>query len=149
MDIDLVMSDESVIPLREINVNEYYLGVNSVEPRIIAFAPAKDAQYPRIIAVSSGQGKLLRVSLELVESCMDTTSSNVPLAVADAQVSVNILNQKKDILIEPKSDDGLNSIAVQDDQSYFGKPVTATDKYNSKHRFGSQRTNSSHVRKSF
>ena len=46
-----------------------------------------------MIAVSSGQGKLLRVSLELVDSCMDTSSSDVPLAVADADVFVKIQNQ--------------------------------------------------------
>jgi hypothetical protein len=50
-------------------------------------------RYPRVIAVSSGQGKLLRVSLELVDSCMETSSSDVPLAVADADVFVKIQNQ--------------------------------------------------------
>jgi hypothetical protein len=90
-----------------------------------------------VIAVSSGQGKLLRVSLELVDSCMETASSDVPLAVADADVFVKIQNQKSDPIIndwdskkvDKNVDNNLSNIALQDDQSYYGKPVMSNGRY--------------------
>jgi len=90
-----------------------------------------------VIAVSSGQGKLLRVSLELVDSCMETASSDVPLAVADADVFVKIQNQKSDPIIndwdskkvDKNLDNNLSNIALQDDQSYYGKPVMSNGRY--------------------
>lgn len=90
-----------------------------------------------MIAVSSGQGKLLRVSLELVDSCMETASSDVPLAVADADVFVKIQNQKSDPIIndwdskkvDKNLDNNLSNIALQDDQSYYGKPVMSNGRY--------------------
>ena len=92
-----------------------------------------------MIAVSSGSGKLLRVSLELIDACMETSSSDVPLAVADADVVVKIQNQKTDV----KNDfvdksvtvvvdtNNLSNIALQDDQSYHGSPVVSNGKFES------------------
>ena len=87
-----------------------------------------------MIAVSSGQGKLLRVSLELVDACMETASSDVPLAVADADVVVKIQNQKvvdvkNDFIDKSVDKNNLSNIALQDDQSYFGKPVVSNGKF--------------------
>ena len=94
-------------------------------------------RYPRVIAVSSGQGKLLRVSLELVDSCIQTSSSDVPLAVADADVFVKIQTQKSDPIndfdskMTDKNNDNMSNIALQDDQSYIGKPVVSNGRLDS------------------
>lgn len=139
LDIDLHLSDDTVTPLREVNPRDYYLAVKSLEPRIIALAPSRDARYPRVIAVGSGRGKLLRVSLELVDECMQPKSSNVALAVQLADVMVALRN-KKASAIEPTVDDWkmskgrtertssvdmgdlgdiLSNIALRDDHSYY------------------------------
>ncbi|CAB4057888.1 TMEM132 [Lepeophtheirus salmonis] len=65
VDVSLLFSDETVVPLSDIDINQYHLTVKSLDPRTVAFAPLKGGKYPRIIAVGSGRGKLLRVSVEL------------------------------------------------------------------------------------
>ena len=91
-----------------------------------------------MIAVSSGHGKLLRVSLELIDACMETSSSDVPLAVADADVVVKIQNQKTDVktdfvekTVAVVDTNNLSNIALQDDQSYHGSPVVSNGKFES------------------
>jgi hypothetical protein len=44
LDIELLLSDDTTIPLREVSPSEYYLGVKSLEPKIIAFAPSQEAR---------------------------------------------------------------------------------------------------------
>ena len=50
------------------------------------------------IAVGSGQGQLLRTSLELVDACIPTQSSNLALAIQLADVDVKIHSKKKPTL---------------------------------------------------
>ena len=44
LDIELVMTDDTSMALRDVSPAEYYLGVKSLEPRVIAFAPSQEAR---------------------------------------------------------------------------------------------------------
>lgn len=69
LDIDVEFSDGTRTPLREIAVSDYYLQVESTDPEVVAFAPMVASHHPRVIAVGEGRGDLLRVSLQLADSC--------------------------------------------------------------------------------
>ena len=73
------MSDDTNLPLRDVAPEDYYLAIKSLDSGVIALAPSRDARFPRVIAVGSGQGQLLRTSLELVDACIPTQSSNLGL----------------------------------------------------------------------
>lgn len=88
------MSDDSTLPLRQVDPEDYYLAIKSLDTNVIALAPSRDARFPRVIAVGNGQGQLLRTSLELIDACMPTKSSNLPLAVEVANVQVHLKNTK-------------------------------------------------------
>ena len=47
-----------------------------------------------MIAVGSGSGQLISVSLELVDECMPTKSSNMALALQVADVTVSLKEKK-------------------------------------------------------
>jgi hypothetical protein len=132
------MSDDTTQPLRDVDPEDYYLAIKSLEPDVIALAPSRDARYPRVIAVGSGQGQLLRVSLELIDECMQTKSSNVALAVQLAEVDVQLRNKKDSddqtasnnnnvwppMTEKTNADDVaigniLSNIALRDDHSYY------------------------------
>ena len=98
MDIELLMSDDTRLPLRDVAPEDYYLAIKSLDSEVIALAPSRDARFPRVIAVGSGQGQLLRTSLELVDACIPTQSSNLALAIQLADVDVKIHSKKKPTL---------------------------------------------------
>jgi len=62
-------SDGTRTPLREIAVTDYHLLVESLDQDVVAFAPMVASHHPRVIAIGEGRGDLLRVSLQLDESC--------------------------------------------------------------------------------
>ena len=66
MDIELQMSDDTILPLRDVDPEDYYLAIKSLDSRVIALAPSRDARFPRVVAVGNGRGQLLRTSLELI-----------------------------------------------------------------------------------
>lgn len=120
------LSDDTKLPLREVDPEDYYLAIKSLDPDVIALAPSRDARYPRVIAVGSGRGQLLRASLELVDNCMAPKSSNLALAVQLADVNVVLQNKKQSnflLHMTEKSDDVgniLSNIALRDaDHSYY------------------------------
>ena len=94
LDIELEMSDDTRLPLREVDPEDYYLAIKSLDSSVIALAPSRDARFPRVIAVGNGQGQLLRTSLELIDNCMETKSSNLALAIQLAPVNVQFKNSK-------------------------------------------------------
>lgn len=69
LDIDVEFSDGTRTPLREIAVSDYHLLVESTDPEVVAFAPMVASHHPRVIAVGEGRGDLLRVNLQLADSC--------------------------------------------------------------------------------
>ncbi|XP_039309344.1 transmembrane protein 132E isoform X2 [Solenopsis invicta] len=69
LDIDVEFSDSTHTPLREITVSDYHLLVESLDPEVVAFAPMVASHHPRVIAVGEGRGDLLRVTLQLADSC--------------------------------------------------------------------------------
>ena len=88
------MSDDTTLPLRDVDPEDYYLAIKSLDTGIIALAPSRDARFPRVVAVGNGKGRFLRTSLELVDDCMPTKSSNLALAVQLANVNVQLKNKK-------------------------------------------------------
>ena len=126
MDIELLMSDDTKLPLRDVAPEDYYLAIKSLDSKVIALAPSRDARFPRVIAVGSGQGQLLRTSLELVDACIPTESSNLALAIQLADVDVKIHSKKPTssdskwpAITENKSSNDigiiLSNIALRDD----------------------------------
>ena len=97
LDIELEMSDDTKLPLREVDPEDYYLAIKSLDSSVIALAPSRDARFPRVIAVGNGQGQLLRTSLELIDNCMETKSSNLALAIQLAPVNVQFKNSKNEV----------------------------------------------------
>ena len=91
MDIAMVMSDGTITPLKDMNPTDYHLTVKSLDPSVIAFAPTEGAEHPRVIAVGTGQGKLLRVSLEPASHCQ----SGIPIALQDVFVMVKFKDGKE------------------------------------------------------
>lgn len=93
LDITLTFSDDTTANLMDIDPNDYYLSVKSLDSNILALAPRKTAEAPRVIAIGSGSGQLLRISLELADSCMKQNSA-LPLADASVHVTVEVESKK-------------------------------------------------------
>lgn len=47
-------SDGSRTALRDVEVSDYYLVVESLDPEVVAFAPMLASKHPRVIAVGEG-----------------------------------------------------------------------------------------------
>lgn len=69
LDIDLWFSDDTRTPLRSVAMSDYTLRVESTNPDVVAFAPMAASPHPRVIAVGSGKGQLLRVSFGPPDAC--------------------------------------------------------------------------------
>lgn len=69
LDIDLWFSDDTRTPLRSVAMSDYALRVESTNPDVVAFAPMAASPHPRVIAVGSGKGPLLRVSFGPPDVC--------------------------------------------------------------------------------
>lgn len=69
LDIDLWFSDDTRTPLRSVAMSDYALRVESTNPEVVAFAPMAASPHPRVIAVGSGKGRLLRVSFGPPDAC--------------------------------------------------------------------------------
>lgn len=69
LDIDLWFSDDTRTPLRSVAMSDYALRVESTNPDVVAFAPMAASPHPRVIAVGSGKGRLLRVSFGPPDTC--------------------------------------------------------------------------------
>lgn len=54
LDIDMEFSDGSRTALRDVEVSDYYLVVESLDPEVVAFAPMLASKHPRVIAVGEG-----------------------------------------------------------------------------------------------
>lgn len=113
MDITLQMSDDTTLALRDVDPEDYYLAIKSLDSNVIALAPSRDARFPRVIAVGNGQGQLLRTSLELIDNCMQSKSSNLALAVQLADVNVQLKNSKVDL--DYNMGNILSNIALRDE----------------------------------
>jgi transmembrane protein 132 len=87
LDITVVFSDGTATPLRNIDPEQYYLTVDTLNSHVIAFAPVAGSKDPRVIAVGKGDGQLLQVSLELADDCHE--KHDEPLATATAYVHVD------------------------------------------------------------
>ena len=63
LDIGLEFTDGSETNLRDVDPGDFYLGVKSLDPSAIAFAPASVGTRrwnPRVVALGEGRGKMLR-----------------------------------------------------------------------------------------
>jgi len=100
LDITLMFSDGSSTPLRDIDSDQYYLTVDTLDSRVIAFAPILGSKDTRVIAVGKGRGELLKVSLELADDCHDKNDD--PLATANVYVEVDF--EVSDLLPQAKDD---------------------------------------------
>ncbi|KAE9544271.1 hypothetical protein AGLY_001450 [Aphis glycines] len=69
LDIDLWFTDDTRTPLRSVAMSDYALRVESTNPDVVAFAPMAASPHPRVIAVGSGKGQLLRVSFGPPDVC--------------------------------------------------------------------------------
>lgn len=69
LDVDLWFSDGTRTPLRSVAMSDYALRVESANPDVVAFAPMAASPHPRVIAVGSGKGRLLRVSFGPPDAC--------------------------------------------------------------------------------
>ena len=86
LDISLEFSDGATVQLRDVDPAQYYLTVDTLDTRVIAFAPAAGSRDTRVVAVGRGEGELLTVSLELADDCHDKNEE--PLATGTAFVRV-------------------------------------------------------------
>ncbi|TRY70776.1 hypothetical protein TCAL_10024 [Tigriopus californicus] len=137
LDIELTFSDNTVLNLKDVDPGNYYLNVKSLDQKVIAFAPTHGSRHPRVIAIGSGQGELLRVFLELADSCIQ--KSMVPLATTKVDVNVMLKEKKPFFGTGVRHDFGsaqavnmgdlgdslLSNIALRDDQNYF-KPAMSS-----------------------
>ena len=82
-----MFSDGSSTPLRDIDPDQFYLTVDTLDSHVIAFAPVLGSKDTRVIAVGAGKGELLKVSLELADDCHDKNDD--PLATANVYVEVD------------------------------------------------------------
>ena len=157
MDITVVFSDGTSTPLRNIDPEQYYLTVDTLNSHVIAFAPVAGSKDPRVIAVGKGDGRLLQVSLELADDCHE--KNDEPLATATAYVHVdftaavhlevpkserkfNKSNRNKKKRKEHKNDGSMKSVDMGDLSEIFSNIALRDDNsrvnsetvpYNSKH----------------
>lgn len=95
LDIDVEFADGFRTPLREIAVSDYHLLVESMDKEVVVFAPMVASHHPRVIAIGEGRGDLLRVSLQLADSCRlsgrrSSKTSQRTAAAALASASANV-----------------------------------------------------------
>ncbi|XP_050428697.1 transmembrane protein 132E [Adelges cooleyi] len=97
LDIDLWFSDDTRTPLRSVAMADYALRVESINPDVVAFAPMAASPHPRVIAVGSGKGQLLRVSFGPPDVCAGgagnsgrKTQMTLSETAADVQVDFSL-----------------------------------------------------------
>jgi len=87
LSISVKFADGTTTPLHYISSSQYQLDVDTLNNHVVAFGDAFSADSPRLVAVGAGSGELLKVSLQLVESCRRRKSR--PLAVTYTEVDID------------------------------------------------------------
>ena len=122
MDIDVLFSDGTSTPLRDIEEEDFYLTINTMGSNAIAFAPVAGSTYSRIIAVGNGKGQLLKTSLELPGPCEQKNGNTIASALAFVHVEfdernsqdVSNPNQNKIRTVEIRANKNAHSVDIGD-----------------------------------
>ena len=87
LDIHVLFSDGNTIPLRHIPPSDYFLDMDTLNNHVVAFGPMYRPDTPRVIALGSGKGELLKIALELGDTCQRKKSR--PLATQYVYINVD------------------------------------------------------------
>jgi transmembrane protein 132 len=95
LDIAVHFTDETIIPLHQINPNDYFLEMDTINNHVVAFGPLMTADRPRVKAMGPGKGELLKLSMDLGDECRRKISD--PLAVSYVYVNVDLKDLDKEL----------------------------------------------------
>lgn len=96
--MNVLFSDGTKTPIRHVPPSDYFLDMDTLNNHVVAFGPMFSADQPRIIALGEGSGELLKLALELGDTCQRKKSR--PLAVSYVYVNVDLskgATDKKDL----------------------------------------------------
>lgn len=96
MDLTVRFSDGTQLPLHYVNRDDYYLDLDTLNSKVITFASTETPEGghvvhqtplggPRVQAVGQGQGKLVKITLDLGDQCQGQTKQMHTLAVATVE----------------------------------------------------------------
>ena len=103
MEISLLFSDGSAIPLRYTPATDFFLDADTLNNHVVAFGPMLSPYQPQVIALGQGKGELLKLSLELGDECQRKKSK--PLAVSYVYVDVDFSKLSSDSEEQTQNDD--------------------------------------------
>ena len=87
--MSILFSDGAILPLSLVPPSDYFLDMDTLNSRVVAFGPMLASNQPRIIALSEGKGRLLKLALELGDECQRKKSRPLAISYADIEVDVN------------------------------------------------------------
>jgi len=91
LDVSLAFDDGTLFPLSSLLPADYKLSVESLNSSVIARATPRHPHLPRLVAMSSGRGDLVRMSLSPSSECAAVSKPSVA-KVAVAHVDVQIVD---------------------------------------------------------
>jgi len=110
-------ADGTSLPLHYISSTHYHLDVDTLNNHVVSFGEAFSPDSPRVMAVGSGSGELLKVSLQPAESCRRRKSR--PLAVTYAEVDIDFSPASTDV----QNDAAMSSAAAGRDSRRRLRPL--------------------------
>ena len=88
LDVWVSFSDGTSLPLHLVAPRDYFLDTRTLNGRVATFGPLLSPDAPRVVALGRGRGELLRLGLELGDTCQRRRSR--PLAVSYVYVDVDL-----------------------------------------------------------
>ena len=125
LDLTLILTDGSKLPLRSVSEQDYQLFIETYDPSIVAIAPSTTFLNPRIIAINNGVGNLIKVSLALSNDCKGV-SKNFILATKKVPIRIE-LNMADDLVEENQRTEFPQNDGDQEPETGKNKPTFVTN----------------------
>jgi len=91
VDVSLAFDDGTLFPLSSLPTADYLLNVESLNSSIISRVPSRLPHLPQLVAMASGHGDLVRVTLSPSTECAAVSKPSA-VKVAVAHVDVNVID---------------------------------------------------------
>jgi len=124
--VSLRFSDGTSLPLEYVPSTDYFLDMDTLNNHVVAFGPMLTSSTPRVIALGQGKGELLKVALELGDTCQRKRSR--PLDVSYVYIDVDFTAEEDGTEVLAPTGNGLigeekvgkNGEKLQKDASHIG-----------------------------
>ncbi|XP_053376630.1 transmembrane protein 132B-like [Mercenaria mercenaria] len=148
VDVEIVFSDMTTLPLRNIAPEDYFLQVIAVDHNIVGVAVGVTPPYqPHVVANGEGEGELLSVKLRLAEAC--ERKKTRPLITTSMFIHVDFSQERRvydDNKYQMDAHYDTNRASDRWDGSYQKAPVYTIDSQVDKKEFSDSKFGSNKMK---